>query len=487
MAKTISESKVDILVNNNKCRIITGAKSFSTLYNKFSITVPGAFFSPQFQSRRWDGKKHYIDRNGFIATGLLPKLVAFMKDSKMDFELHDDRVIPKKPKIVTKLGSIEARPYQVDVVNSIIRNKLEGIRFPRGIIKAATNAGKTPIAAMLYKTFDLKTALLLNSVDLYRQALEELPLLLGNDFGYIRGPEYKEGNFMVIMVPTLFSRIKEQNSYLASLDYLSTFGQLLVDECDLSASKSYQTCINLFINTYIKVGLSGTPLMSENKVKNWDVQEHFGEILYTIRNRELIDLGYSSEVIVRINQGAIVDKETAAKYKILGLAKEYDDLITKNKQRNSLIIKRVKSRLKAKEYPILIVCRYHKHVEILYKRLKKKLGDSYVIDQVHHKTKERPQIIKKFKEAKIDILVGTHIFKRGQNLPYTITLINASGGKGAESIIQLLGRQMRKHKDSSITHKYVEDFRDDGFYLIKHSRRREIYYKNEDLKIERYY
>ena len=132
-------------------------------------------------------------------------------------------------------------------------------------------------------------------------------------------------------------------------------------------------------------------------------------------------------------------------------------------------------------YPILIVGRYHQHVENLYENINNRFGDRYSINYIHHKIKKRKEILDHFKEGKIDILVASLIIKLGQNMPLIKYMQNAAGGDSQINALQLIGRSIRMHKSKSKV--YYEDFYDKGYYLQRHSKHRIQYYKREGFKI----
>ena len=171
----------------------------------------------------------------------------------------------------------------------------------------------------------------------------------------------------------------------------------------------------------------------------------------------------------------------------ISIPKEYQEEyklgITKSKERNGKILERLKIHKKANRLPILLVVKYHKHVKVLMKMInkEKKLLKGINIDWVHHKREDRAEVVKKFKEGDIDILVGTYILKRGKNFPLMRALVNAGGGDSYENVLQILGRATRTHESKDGT--WLDDFYDEGFYLKKHSKHRVIAYKNEKLSI----
>lgn len=454
-------------------------KVLTQLYEDMELRHPNAFYLRAYMQPGWNGKIPYISKSGTFDTGLLPRIVGMIKDKYKDkVTLIDDRVFDFDTKKLKVVKGREKREYQFEAVASITENYVEDIYFPRGIIQAATNAGKTDIGSGVYKVMNKpKTLVLLNNKDLFDQMVAELPELIGEEVGIITSKKVNLQNFTVGMVGTIKSRLDSFKSYLAGIQFI------LVDECDLSDNKTYKSIISQVFNATIRVGMSGTALvgkLAKHKIPHMNIRKYFGEMVYEIRNKTLIEKGHSSDVVVKINMGN-------ENIKIPGdFQEEYEQGIIKNPDRNLKIVKRVNVNYRKERYPIMVVAKNHSHVKRLYKKILKKFPQLSV-EWCHHKRKERKEIIQQFREGKIDVLISSMIIKRGMNFPYLITLINAGGGDDPAGPLQLLGRVMRKHKDSKIKKKYYEDFYDKGSYLERHSKHRQNYYIEEDLRVLKLY
>ena len=468
-------AKIILELNNNKTRLSGPIQILNKLDQDFAIKHPSAFHIRQYMGKGWDGKQHYITEAGYIKTGLLPKLLLKIKEYDVEVEIHDYREelpTPKMPKII---GEHTPRPYQKKAINSIIKNQVDDLYFPMGVINAATNAGKTTIAAGIWEAYgrDVPAILLINDGDLYDQFMDEIPKLVGQEnFGYFRGQKIKWGKFMIVMVQSLTKRTQEFSNEL------SKFGICLVDEADLADNKTYKRVIEKLFNTTVRVGLSGTIYMSKlakDKLKNENIRGFFSEEVFTITKRELMDKGISTEIVTKIIRGNI-------KPGIKGnYQEEYKLLITQNDDRHLVSAKRTEWNIKRGRYPALIVCQFHEHITNMERVYREYFGDKYSIVVVHHETKNRKQIFKDCKEGKIDILISSFIVKRGKNLPLLQYLQNAAGGDSNATISQLMGRMERTHESKKKS--YIDDLWDDGFYLKRHSNHRIKYYKKEKIKV----
>lgn len=434
---------------------------------------PNAFHIKQAMKRHWDGYVHLLTEDGVAKTGFLNKIVAWLEKSEYEYIIIDNRDTIESVHIKEAVRGMELRPYQLEAIKAVINNSVGGVYFPSGIISAATNAGKTLMMAAIYLSFKgVKGMILLNDSNLYRQFLVDMPKLFGDKWGYCQGKKIKFGNITVAMVQTLVRHLPEYKRELFNIDIL------LVDECDLATSKTYTKVLKQIPNAFVKVGLSGTVFirnLAKDRVKNNTVIGLFGNELFKIKNIELMEQGYSTPIVVKIHPGNAKLPRTNE------YEEEYRIGITENRDRLEKALERVKYYMSREVYPILIVCRFHEHVERTFDYLQSQIGLKYKIAYVHNEAPNKLQTIEDFREGKIPILVASLLIKRGQNMPLIQSIINLAGGEGPEGVLQIIGRGTRTHESKSKF--YFTDFWDAGNHLERHSKRRIAYYKNEGFKV----
>lgn len=472
--------KIKIEVRNNKCKLYGNLKHLLKIQKEFKVRHPNAFWVRKngYAEPGWDGKINYVTDSWYFKTGLITQVHEKCKELGFKVKFIDRRTLPDvKYKIPKKVGDKKARPEQIQSIKALLENKVGNLNLPFGVINGATNFGKTLAMAMVYLSYKRKVPaiMLINDADLYEQFKTELPELLGDDVGFVKGKEKNWGKFTVAMVPTLSRNIKSYNKQL------SKFGIVLVDECDLANNKTYKTVITHCYNSFCRCGLSGSVFLSKLKKdlpKNQNLRSFFGEQVYEITKKEMVDAGYSTDIVIRIYAG---NKKPGIKkdYKA-----EYDRCITNNEQRTLEIVDRVRNNVKRGRIPLLIVCRYRNHTESTWMAINNAFPNLKT-EFVHGDVKERKTLIKKFRDGDIDILVSSMIVKRGKNFPLLKTLINAAGGDSHETVLQIMGRLERK--DDSKKKGIMEDFFDEGVYLARHSRHRVLYYKKQGFKVKEYY
>ena len=211
----------------------------------------------------------------------------------------------------------------------------------------------------------------------------------------------------------------------------------------------------------------------------------FGTPEMCIRDRfklkDSIKKGYSTRTIVKM----VPSKPWYGNWESeeVSYKEVYDDSITFNKYARKMVYDRLKWNIKQGRYPALVVCKFIAHCEKLCKYFKKKLGSKYNIACVHVDTpsKIRQQIMKDFREGKIDILVSTTIIARGKNFPKLRYLLNAASMDSQEKSIQFLGRLVRTDKSKKKV--YLDDLHYPGPYLDRHGKHRKQYYQRQELKV----
>lgn len=465
---------VTIRLRNDKGKIECSLEKLKKLQSVFRIRVPGAWYASSYRDRSWDGFAKYITDAGYFYIGLLPKLIENLKKFGYDYEIEDLRQSIVPGKIQMKFGKKEIRGYQLDAARSIIYNKVENLPFQRGILDEATNAGKSLIAAAIFKSYPdhAKLVFIVNRQHLYEQLKIEIAELIGsNEIGYIGKDGVKWNRFMICMAQTLASSKKYH-------DQLDNFDICFVDECHYASSPTYKYILGHLENCSIRVGLSGTAFKHKDKNKNERILSFFGPVTHVTSNKDLIDEGFSTPPIVTILEGNTLVKINGD-YK----AEETEGLI-KSKERNGKVLKRVKKHISRDRYPLLLIAKYHNHTELLYKKVKKAFPDLRV-NYIHVKVKNRLEILKQFKKGEIDILVSSKLIKEGQNLPLIKALVLACGGDSLIDLIQLIGRPLRKHETKDKV--WIDDFFDEGYYLKRHSKHRVKELKKQQFKvIEKY-
>lgn len=466
------------------CELDLPLKFAQKLYQEFSVRHPNAFYlrTRQRDMQNWDGKIHYINKQGEFKIGFLPAVYEKCIEYGIKPKVVDMRKpLPKVKRVVTKIGKYKLRPEQEKAVKAIISNQVGNSLFQIGVLDYTVNAGKTLIMSSLYLSYkrQLKTLLITNDSDWLNQAREEFKQYLpGEDITFVQGKVLNWSNFTIGMVQSISRNMRFYQQELSKID------MVLVDEADQGGSKQYQNVLTRLFNTRIRIGLSGTIYMSKlakDKVKNMNLECFFGKVIAEFKLKDSIKKGYSTKTIVKMVPSRPWYGNWESEF--VTYKDIYDDSITLNKYAKRMAYARLKWNINQGRYPALVVCKHIAHCENLYKFFKKKLGDAYNIAYVHVNTpsKLRQQIMKDFREGRIDILVSTTIIARGKNFPKLRYLLNAASMDSQEKSIQFLGRLVRT--DESKNRVYLDDLHYPGDYLSRHGRHRKQYYQKQELKV----
>jgi superfamily II DNA or RNA helicase len=475
-----------IIRNCNVAELDIPLKYAIKLYNEFAIRHPNAFYlrTRQRGMQNWDGKIKYITKTGQFKIGLLPSVYKRCIELGIKPIIVDMRQpLPKVSKVVTNIGKYKLRPEQERAVKSVINNRVGDIPFQIGVLDLTVNFGKTLIMTSLYLSYkkQLKTLLITNDSDWLNQAREEFKQYLpGENITFVQGKVLNWSNFTIGMVQSISRNMRFYQKELSQID------MVLIDEADQGGSKQYQNVITRLFNTRVRIGLSGTIYMSKlakDKVKNMNLRCFFGDVIAEFKLKDSIKKGYSTKTIVKTVEGKpwFGNWESDCMF----YNEIYDDSITNNKIAWTMALDRLKWNLNQGRYPALVVCKHIAHCEDLYKFFKERLDNTYNIAYVHVNTptKLRQQIMKDFREGKIDILVSTTIIARGKNFPKLRYLLNTASMDSQEKSIQFLGRLVRK--DESKSKVYLDDLHYPGNYLSRHGNHRRKYYQDQGLKVIR--
>lgn len=472
--------KVNIYIKNSNRGSLDGPlKILNKLYNEFEIKHPNWFQIMKYQigQNKWDGKIHFISNKGEFELGLLQMIYNRLIELKCKVNIIDSRNIEViEPVIPKEINGYTLRPIQIQAVKNLINNKLGNYHHYIGVQDMSVGSGKSLTMAAIHLAFKRKyrTLILLNDSDLFRQFKKEFPEYLGKDIPitFIQGSKVNNwSEFNVAMVQSLCRNIGIYQRHLSNIDIV------LVDEADQATSKTYQSVIRHLYNTKVRVGLSGTIYMSKLKkdlLKNMNTRKFFGDVLTTVKIVDMVKDGYSTPVVVKMvpcNNKNYSDTDYQS---------EYDEVII-NKKSFKLSLNRTLWNIDQGRLPALVVTKFIDHCEKLYKFYKNKLGDKYIIKYVHHKTKERDNILKEFRDGKIDILISTTIISRGKNFPLLKYLQNCASMDSNEKSIQILGRLVRTHESKKKA--YLDDICYTGHYLTRHGNHRKRYYSSQKLKV----
>lgn len=335
-----------------------------------------------------------------------------------------------------------------DYVEHQVRGLQALLKTNKGIIMGPTSSGKSSLMAAWLKLTNLPTLILTDRATLGAQLAQDFRDK-GIDCGFCSGNGIRQGFCMVSTIQSV-----------KKLD-VSRFQMVLVDECHRSSSKSFQDFLASF-GCPLKYGFSASP-SNGNLLDFARIRQQLGSIIIQIKSNELMDNGVMAKAkinLVKVDCPETFDYPSA------------NDLgIVHNKARNE-VIKNIVEKHREEGY-ICILTRILEHGEELEKTIP---GAVYLKGE--DPLNKRMEIINKFNNGEIPVLIGSSILNEGISISNMKILIMASGGKAVTATIQKIGRVLRITKEKRQGVFY--DFIDAGNkYLFKHSKQRLSLYKKE--------
>tara|TARA_Y100000034_G_scaffold103692_1_gene129568 strand:- start:36682 stop:38115 length:1434 start_codon:yes stop_codon:yes gene_type:complete len=422
----------------------------------------GYFHSTLYKQGIWDGFIDFFHRDGGrFLTGLLPEVITVLRrhhiipevvDTREFFQWKYKKIGPlflKQWAEVNPHDDFDLYDYQVAAVNSVIRNY-------RGIVKYPTGAGKTAIMIAIMKSLPEKCPVLFltKGASLVDQNYNEMVKWGIPNVGRVYG-KYKEPNFI-----TCATTNKQTLMKLNTL--LPKFKVLIVDEVHECVSKIPKIAYKKMTGAVARIGISATPFKHGGKdvtQKFW-TKGFFGPVLKTrltesgvITTKDLQErdiLSGSECHFFKVDQPKLIHEP-------------YIDAVTMGIAENFYFLDMVKKlAMGLKGRNLVLVDRIAQG-----ESLSKMIPNSYWIKGPTDLT-ERSEVFQKLKyDENATAIVMQQIVSAGINV-FIHNLINAAGGKAVHSIIQRMGRGLRKADDKDIL-RYYDFIFDINDYLYKHS------------------
>lgn len=437
----------------------------------------GYFHSTLYKQGIWDGFVEFFHRDGGrFLTGLLPEVLRVLKSHKIIPEIVDTREFfewkYKKvgPKFLRQFQpddeQFDLYDYQVDAINSVIKNY-------RGIVKYPTGAGKTAIMAGIMKSLPEKTPVLFltKGASLVEQNYNEMVKWGVPNVGRVYG-KYKEPNFITCATTNKQTLMKLKN-------LLPKYKVLIVDEVHDCMSKIPKTAYKKLTGCVARIGISATPFKHGGKdvCQKFYTKGFFGPVLKTKTTKTgVVTTG-------DLQRRDILSKSECHFFRVEEpklIHEPYIDAVTMGIAENFTFLDMVKKlTMSLKGRNLILVDRIAQG-----EALESMIPNAYWIKGPTDLS-ERSEVFKRLKyDENATAIVMQQIVSAGINV-FVHNLINAAGGKAIHSIIQRMGRGLRKAGDKDIL-KYYDFIFDINDYLYKHSCQRIDTLTKEGHKIIRH-
>ncbi len=477
--------KITIL-DNKKCHIdLPDEIILQRLRNVLSYRMEGVEYTAAYQNG-WNGITYLLTKTNKFSLGLLNKVKQFLDNNYIEYTIIDQRK-PKEQtnsidltKKLEKLGMIP-REHQVRIANLIDTHD-------RGIVRAATGAGKTLATALMVAKLNRPTIIYVIGLDLLDQFYNLYSKLFDEEIGYIGNGIYKPARITIASIWSVGRALNlkkivddeediDQSEKDLSEDKQKQVVNLLKEGklhiFDESHVITTDTISEIYknINPEYIFGFSGTPFKDDSFTLL--VNSILGEQIINVSASELIEKELLAQPIIKFV--AVPKMTVGQQYQSV-----YKDYIVENDIRNNLIVKNLEELLE-KKYTPLILFKQIKHGNILLEKIEEKnikCAMLYGNDTLVRRNEIKEQLVNK----EISCILASTIFDIGIDIPELSALILCGSGKSRIRACQRVGRVVRKFPGKKFA--AVVDFFDQAKFVKKHSQiRAEIYASEPGFKV----
>ncbi len=422
-------------------------------------------------------KKCLIYQKGrfvYFYSGYLPRIKNYLESRHKELQIYEEEPIDfsfnsKKAVNLFKRHGIQLRDYQIELIETGLSNR-------NGIIKAVTGTGKSYIIlGMIESILDTNNFLILchNSsvvTQLYNQVKTFFRKKTCLKFTGDTSVELKQKDFdQNIIIATIQSFVKVPPEF-----YIDYFFAVFVDEAHRVSSIDGQYGFVLSkMLAPIRIGFTSTP--PEQDEAKFAYEGLLGPIIGELPMEEAIDKGIIAKPVIKLIKAKFPPhlKELRDYYKV------YYEGIVSNESRNHQILDIVQKIIDSNQ-TVLVFINKIEHGENLAKIAFERHIDLVFI-QGSSSNDIRERVKRELNAGVIKAVICTTVWKEGVDIPNLQNIINAGGGKSEITVLQSIGRGLRKTLEKETVTIY--DFFDLGhYYLVLHSGERiSIYFEQEWL------
>lgn len=400
--------------------------------------------------------EHYEGQTWRFPAGLVPRVGATIANSGYAIhKTHDEHEVIREPFATRRF---QLRPYQAAAVAAVFKGPRPG-----GVLRAATGAGKTAMAAKMIQLGCTRTLFIVHTKDLMRQAQEMFTNLLGIEAGQIGDGE---DDIREVTVATIQTLARGRHD-----DYLATVQMAIFDECHHVAAPTLYTVRCKMEQAPIVIGLSASPWRDDGH--DMLIEAACGPVKYNITASDLIDLGFLVRPDIHVFRRDIPQSLRTLRATAPGqYARAYRDIVTDNEVRNRFVAKLATEQLRQGRR-VLVLVRYIDHGQTLAS-----LIPGAIFVEGNDSAEARAAAFDGFRTGEIACLIGTSLCDEGVDIPAADSLILAGAGASSTRALQRIGRVIRPAPGKATA--YVADIVDDHPTF-----KRQWYARNKVYKTER--
>lgn len=397
---------ISLIIDNSYSRI-TGlsVSQFKSLRKVLSYTKPYNAFSPMMRR-----DIPLIDKSGNFPTGLQYLVNGWLNTNVKTWDIKDNRVQPKPNKALFGLPKFEHIPYkeQLEAADA-------AAKYKRTIISAITGSGKSLIAGLILYKLQVRTLIVVPSLELRTQLSDNMVSWFGED---------RVGKGKDIWI--------ENVQALDPKKPVKGYDCIIIDEFHHSGAKSYRKLNkNAWKDIYYRIGLTSTPFRS-NEDERLLLESVLSSIGYRIPYKKAVALkkivpveAYYLE-LPKVNVEGYTWKEV------------YNELVVHNETRNDLI-NQLLGQLNVQNVHTLCLVKEISHGENICKLTKWYFANGVDEDSTYY--------LKLFNSEKLKTLIATQGYcGEGVDTKPAEYIIIAGLGKSKNQLMQAIGRGLRTYK-----------------------------------------
>ncbi|APU01976.1 DNA helicase [Aeromonas phage L9-6] len=442
---------IDIVLENYSfVRVECEDSIFFEMREYFSFKADGYQFSPKFKCGVWSGDIFLLGYDRLLPFGLVSQAIKFAEQN--DYKITVDPVIRQRENLSRAdfdawiqskeiySGSTRITPhwYQSDAV-------YEGICARRKILNLPTSAGKSLIQALLslwyLENYKGKVLVIVPTTSLVTQMIDDFvdyrlfprEAMLG-----IKSGTAKDSN-AVIYVSTWQTAVKQKR------EWFNQFGCVMNDECHLSTGTSIKKIIESVDHIPFKYGLSGS--LRDGKANILQYVGMFGDIFRPVTTKQLMDEGQVTDLNIKVVQLGYSDEDRNAVRKY-----NYDEeikFITSHAKRNRKVCSIAKG-LAEKGENVFMMFRLTAHGKALYETLiKMGVKAHYISGETETEVRDQMKVLAEGGTGHV-FVASYGVFSTGISIKNLHHIIFAHPVKSKVTVLQTIGRVLRKHKSKAI-------------------------------------
>jgi len=404
---------VTLTIHNAHSHVDCNRDIYAHLRDLLSFEVDGSAFIIRSNPRwNWDGKTRLLKKDGTFPTGLARRVLYWLKKNDIQYEIRDQRPLPKPTWCLETNNKWKLRPYQQQAVDAAERR-------PRGVYVIGTGGGKSCIAAFLIKSKGLPALFVTPDTGLLEQTYRNFKDMFKDDALVSRDIKSEAP----IVVSNIQSLVRKDPALL------ERFGLLIIDEFHHSSSDSYLKLNKMASGAYYRYGLTGTFMRTDGT----DMTMHgvLSDVIFTKTASELIEEGWLVRPYITFIEHPLKG------WSRLNYRMAYDRIILDTEFNTR--VSRIAIQKIDEEKQTLILVRRKEHGELLHRMIE---NSQYICGD--HSMEVREQAKQRFLERRLPCLIATNILGEGQDIPSIDVLINARLQKTEIMTMQGIGRALRK-------------------------------------------